>query len=136
MYSSVGSLHETRRGRIVVFSQRLIRLRRKCTCLARQRRVRLWRKNSKLMAFVYILFSNATQKFYVGSTDRTVPARLGEHNAGKVRSTKSGKPWKLVASETHETYTDARKRESFLKSGVGRKWIYEKFHSLKEGGVA
>jgi len=29
--------------------------------------------------------------------------------------------------ENFETYAEARKRENFLKSGVGRKWIYSHF---------
>ena len=48
---------------------------------------------------------------------------MAEHNAGKVRSTKLGVPWKLMHTERYNTYTEARKRELFLKSGRGRELI-------------
>jgi len=69
---------------------------------------------------VYILQSQITGRLYIGST-RNVSLRLKAHNAGRVRSTKAGKPYLLIHSESFDTYTEARKREHFLKSGVGRK---------------
>lgn len=41
--------------------------------------------------------------------------RFGEHNKGKVRSTKPYLPWKLVYYEAYINQTDARKRERELK---------------------
>jgi putative endonuclease len=78
------------------------------------------------MACTYILFSEKTGKFYTGSTheDDSV-IRLYAHNSGKTKSTKFGQPWKLVYEEKYITYTEARSREIFLKTGVGRKWIHE-----------
>lgn len=77
------------------------------------------------MACVYVL--NSTKRIsrtYVGSTHKNNPApRIQAHNAGKVRSTKAYIPWNLVAVEQYDTYTEARKRELFLKSGVGKKWL-------------
>ena len=63
-------------------------------------------------------------RYYVGST-RDLEKRLKAHHNGKFRSTKTYRPWKLVYSEHFETYTEARKREVFLKTGAGRKWIKE-----------
>ena len=74
--------------------------------------------------YVYILKSEITGKLYIGST-RNLEQRLKVHNSGKVRSTKSGKPYHLLYSEEYSYYSDARKRESYLKSGSGRTWIKE-----------
>jgi len=84
------------------------------------------------MAIAYILFSDKTKKFYVGSSrENSVSERLNRHNKGFVRSTKSGRPWQVVSEEILDTYTEARKRELFLKTGVGRKKIKEKFGHYK-----
>jgi putative endonuclease len=74
---------------------------------------------------VYILKSLKDFKRYVGSTD-DVSKRLAEHNSGKVRSTKSRRPFELVYKEVYATKTEALKREHFLKSGQGRKLLDEK----------
>lgn len=73
------------------------------------------------------------KKFYVGSSRKEdANVRLSHHNNGSVRSTKAGRPWIVVEIERFENYTDARKRELFLKSGIGRKEIYKKFGNLKK----
>ena len=85
------------------------------------------------MAITYVLRSKKNEKFYIGSSRFNDPdKRLKSHNAGKVRSTKSGRPWYIVHIEYFETYTEARKRENFLKSGVGRKWIYKQFREHRK----
>jgi len=85
-----------------------------------------------VMAITYILFSKTINKFYVGSSrDEELTSRLNSHNQGKVKSTKHGRPWLVITIEHLNNYTDARKRENFLKSGIGRKWIKENFSTLK-----
>jgi len=85
------------------------------------------------MVCVYILFSSSTNKFYIGSSrNENALLRLAAHNSGKTKSTKYGKPWSVIFEEKLETYTEARKKENFLKSGVGRKWIKENFGNLKK----
>ena len=98
----------------------LVRLRRKCDGSAYGGKT----VEVKIMATVYVLYSDKSGKHYVGSSreDSSI-RRLESHNKGKVRSTKYGRPWKVVIEERYETYTEARKRELFLKSGQGRKWI-------------
>lgn len=87
----------------------------------------------KIMPTTYILFSPTSNKFYVGSSrEDSADKRLRHHNSGSVRSTKSGKPWKLISIENHENYTLAKRRELFLKTGVGRKYIMENFGSIKK----
>ena len=80
------------------------------------------------MPCVYILHSFKTKKIYIGSShEDTADTRLRSHNSGKTKSTKFGRPWVIIHQEQFLTYTEARKREIFFKSGQGRKLI-------KEGG--
>ena len=74
------------------------------------------------MHFVYVLQSIEYKTRYIGSTEN-VRKRLGEHNSGRVRYTKSRKPWKLLYQEEFFTRGEAIKRELFLKSGQGRKFL-------------
>jgi putative endonuclease len=84
------------------------------------------------MAITYILFSKVKNQFYVGSSRVNSKSRINAHNSGKVRSTKSGRRWVEIYVETFDVYTDARKREIFLKSGVGRQWVKNQFGYLKQ----
>ncbi len=78
------------------------------------------------MPCIYII-ENKLKKIYTGSSRKDNPlTRVKSHNSGKTKSTKSGKPWKLIYQEYFKNYTEARKREIFLKSGQGRKYIKEK----------
>lgn len=61
-------------------------------------------------------------RFYVGMTEN-IERRFREHNSGKTRSTKGYVPWKLVLTEVYETRKEARAREKYLKSGVGKEYI-------------
>jgi len=74
------------------------------------------------MFYVYVLWSDKLQKRYIGFTS-DIAKRLTEHNSGKSPFTKSGMPWKLIYVEEFSTRNEAQKREIFLKSGVGRKYL-------------
>ena len=74
--------------------------------------------------YVYILQSQVSGKLYIGST-RNLYQRLKAHNAGKVRSTKAGRPYTIIHTESFPSYSEARKRENYLKSGIGREWIQQ-----------
>ena len=76
------------------------------------------------MSFTYVLWSKKLSKRYIGSA-ADVTARLTQHNRGKSRFTSGGIPWVLLHQEFYPTFADARKREAFLKSGAGRKWLDE-----------
>ena len=67
---------------------------------------------------VYILQSLKDKGFYVGHTE-DLAVRLERHNNGKVRSTKSGCPWKIVYQESYNTRAEAFKRELQIKSYKG-----------------
>jgi len=74
------------------------------------------------MVYVYVLVSKKSGKLYVGIT-KDLDKRLAEHNAGKSKFTKGHIPWIRVYQETHEDYPSARKREKYLKSAAGKKWL-------------
>jgi putative endonuclease len=67
-----------------------------------------------MQAFVYILFSETLNKYYVGSTT-DLSRRFEEHNRGKEKFTKTGIPWLLVYSEIFEELKQARQRETYIK---------------------
>jgi putative endonuclease len=69
--------------------------------------------------FVYVLRSDATGRFYTGSTSDLID-RLSRHNAGRSVATRHGVPWTLVYHESYSTRSDAIFRERFFKSGKGR----------------
>ncbi|NQV88174.1 MAG: GIY-YIG nuclease family protein [Parcubacteria group bacterium] len=66
------------------------------------------------MFYVYVLKSSKDSELYIGSTKDLVK-RFSEHNNGKVRSTKSRKPFTLIYYEAYLAEGDARERESNLK---------------------
>lgn len=72
--------------------------------------------------FVYVLRSEKTGRRYVGST-KDVEMRLGRHNAGHSKATRSGVPWRVIHTESFATRAEAVRREMFLKSGQGRAWL-------------
>ncbi|MEW6506856.1 MAG: GIY-YIG nuclease family protein [Bacteroidota bacterium] len=74
------------------------------------------------MFYVYVLYSKSLSKRYVGSSSN-INKRLSEHNSGKSKFTKGGIPGRLIYSEQFDTNSEARKREIFLKSGNGRKFL-------------
>ena len=43
-----------------------------------------------------------------------------EHNSGKNKTTKPYLPFKIIYTEKVETRVDARKREKYFKSGIGK----------------
>lgn len=74
------------------------------------------------MYYVYVIQSLKDKTLYKGITNN-LPRRLGQHNRGINASTKSKRPYELVYFEKCEDRYKARKREKWLKSGVGREYI-------------
>jgi len=69
---------------------------------------------------IYALKSLIDDRIYVGFTT-DVEKRLKEHNSGKTKSTKGYRPWFLLfTEELTGTFDDARKREKYYKSGIGK----------------
>ncbi len=71
------------------------------------------------MYFVYVLKSDVDYRLYKGLT-KDLDRRIKEHNRGYCRSTRQYRPWTLVFSEKVDTLSDARVREKYYKSGIGR----------------
>ncbi len=77
------------------------------------------------MYYSYILRSLKDKTFYYGSTEN-LDARIKAHNAGKVRYTRSHRPYELHYYELFETRKEAMERERFYKSIEGYKWLRTK----------
>ena len=76
------------------------------------------------MYYVYVLKSIKYLNRYIGSAE-DIGKRLEEHNRGRCRYTKGRRPWELVYKEEFKTRVEVMKREKFLKSGQGRKFLDE-----------
>lgn len=74
------------------------------------------------MFYVYVLRSEKDGKLYTGSTN-DLKRRFGLHQTGKVISTAARRPFELIYYEASLNETDCRKRERFLKSGPGKKYL-------------
>ena len=66
------------------------------------------------MYFVYILESFVDGDFYKGSCS-DYRKRLGEHNSGESKFTRSKMPWKLVFARAFETKAEALIEEKRIK---------------------
>ncbi len=75
------------------------------------------------MFYVYVLKSLKNNKRYVGCTGKKPEMRLTEHNLGSNKWTRVNKPFRLIYREIYNNKTKALKREKFLKSGQGRKFL-------------
>ena len=74
------------------------------------------------MAFVYILQSESTHHFYIGSTN-DLTRRQEEHARGHSLATRGRGPWKLVYQEEYESLSDARRRELEIKRWKSSKMV-------------
>jgi len=72
------------------------------------------------MFTIYILLSEKIPRTYVGYTDN-LEKRLWYHNSGKVKATKSLRPWELIYTESVNSLMGAKLREKYWKSGAGRR---------------
>ena len=71
-------------------------------------------KSEAIMFVTYILYSKSLKKFYTGHTE-DLDNRLNRHNAGKVRSTRKGMPWKLVTFFKFDLRSEAATLELKVK---------------------
>jgi len=68
-----------------------------------------------------------TGELYKGHCE-VLERRLAEHNSGKTKSTKGGIPWEIVWFEKFETREEAMKREKYLKTAAGRRYVKFKLY--------
>jgi len=79
-----------------------------------------------MMHHVYILLNEAKTRTYTGVAD-DVDKRLGEHNSGRVKSSRPYRPYKVIHTELFKTLIEARQKEKFYKSATGRRRLKEMF---------
>lgn len=84
------------------------------------------------MYYVYVLQSLKDNYFYVGYTD-DLKIRIKEHNNGRVVSTKDRRPLKLVYYEVCLNQQDATKREKYLKTSWGKRYIKNRLRNYLTG---
>jgi putative endonuclease len=72
--------------------------------------------------YTYVLLSEADGKFYTGATS-DLRKRLRLHAAGGVASTVSRQPLRLIYYEGYLSVDDAYRRERYLKSGRGGRYL-------------
>ena len=72
--------------------------------------------------YTYVLLSEQDGTFYTGTTNN-LEKRLEEHNNGKVYSTKFKRPYKLIYAECCLNKNDAFRRERYLKTGIGKRYL-------------
>jgi len=80
------------------------------------------------MWYTYILLSLKDKHFYTGCTD-DLNLRLKKHKNGEVYSTKDRLPLKLIYYEVCLSKSDAFRREKYLKTGMGKKYIKNRLKS-------
>ncbi len=79
-----------------------------------------------MLYFTYVLKSKYFKKSYVGVTS-DLERRIKEHNAGYHHYTKRYMPWELFWYEKFLTQSKALKKEKYLKSSVGRRFLKKVF---------
>jgi len=72
--------------------------------------------------YVYVLKSGRDGNLYTGYTV-DLKARLKQHREGKCTSTQYRGPWSLIYYEASADIDDARARERYLKSGMGKRYL-------------
>jgi len=82
--------------------------------------------------YTYVLQSEIDNNFYVGFT-KDLKLRFEQHNNGQVESTKHRRPLKLIYYEACLSQADATRRETYLKSHLGRQFLYKRLKSYLTG---
>ncbi|HEY4510370.1 MAG TPA: GIY-YIG nuclease family protein [Candidatus Paceibacterota bacterium] len=73
--------------------------------------------------YVYVIQSVKDKRWYTGFTV-DLRKRLKEHSEGKYKSwTKGRGPFELVYCEMCKNKQDARDREIYLKTGMGKRYL-------------
>lgn len=84
--------------------------------------------NSKMFFYVYVLESQKDKENYVGFTT-DIRKRIEEHNKGLNFSTRPRRPFKLIYCELCTNENDARRRERYLKTTRGRRFLVKRLIS-------
>ncbi|MBI2617935.1 GIY-YIG nuclease family protein [Candidatus Kaiserbacteria bacterium] len=82
--------------------------------------------------YVYILKSLKNNDIYVGSTEN-LENRISLHNRGRVRSTKTCRPWVLLEHRPCNSRSEAVRLEQFLKTGQQKELLRRKYGGMAKG---
>ncbi len=82
--------------------------------------------------YVYVLKSDVDDNNYVGYTIK-LKERLKQHNEGKIKSTQNRSPLKLIYFEGCLNQQDATKREKYLKTAWGKRYIKSRLSNYLTG---
>lgn len=83
------------------------------------------------MHYVYVLQSLKDGKFYTGTTNNLLE-RVKRHNKGLENATKYRRPLKLIYYEACLSRKDAYRREIYLKTAWGKRYIKNRIKSYLE----
>lgn len=72
--------------------------------------------------YTYVLKSDNDGQWYTGSTG-DLRKRIKQHRAGQVKSTETRLPIELIYYEMSLNEEDARTREKYLKTGMGKRYL-------------
>ena len=84
------------------------------------------------MHYVYILQSKADGMFYTGCTG-DLRKRFQQHNDGKIPATLHRTPLELIYYEASLSADDAFRREKYLKTTYGKRYIKNRCRSYFTG---
>ena len=74
------------------------------------------------MFYVYAIKSLTRNYIYVGLTEN-IKRRFKQHSKGENKTTRAYLPFELILKEFFDDRAEARKREKFLKSGIGKEFL-------------
>lgn len=76
----------------------------------------------KQYVYVYVLRSRKNNIWYTGFTN-DLRKRFNDHNRGSLGWTKGRGPFELIYYEASSNIIDAKTREKYLKSGMGKRYL-------------
>jgi putative endonuclease len=84
------------------------------------------------MFYTYVLKSRKDSKLYIGCTEN-LKIRFEEHNAGRSISTSKRGPFILLYYEASRNKKDALRREAYLKTTYGERYLKNRLKSYFTG---
>ena len=87
-----------------------------------------WGNGTRHVHYTYVLLSRLDGRFYIGATG-DLRERVKLHSEGRVRSTVHRRPLALVYYEAYLSADDAYRRERYLKSGKGGRYLRTRLSS-------
>ena len=78
------------------------------------------------MHSTYVLQSIKDGRWYTGHSSN-LRARIEDHLKGRVESTRHRRPLQLIYYEACLTEADAKRRERYLKTGKGKRYLRQRW---------